>query len=66
MKYTPTDVAGVMIVDIRPHPDYRGFFLCSCADEFAECGLNSTVAQRNIFFKCTQGTLRGMGYWSGA
>src|ERR1700751_462244 len=61
MKYTPTDVARVTIVDIEPHRDYRGFFSCSfCADEFAECRLNSTVAQTNISFNYTQGTLRGL------
>ena len=26
MKYTPTDLAGVMIVDIEPDRDDRGFF----------------------------------------
>ena len=28
--------------------------------EFAECGPNSTVAQANISFNCTRGTLRGV------
>jgi dTDP-4-dehydrorhamnose 3,5-epimerase len=51
----------VTIVDIEPHRDYRGFFSCLfCADEFAECGLNSTVAQANISFNYTRGTLRSL------
>jgi dTDP-4-dehydrorhamnose 3,5-epimerase-like enzyme len=51
MKYTPTDVAGVTIVDIEPHRDYRGFFSHSfCADEFDECGLDSTAEQTNTSF----------------
>jgi hypothetical protein len=28
MKYTPTDVAALTIVDIDPHRDYRGFYSC--------------------------------------
>ena len=61
MQYTPTDVAGVTIVDIEPHRDYRGFFSCSfCADEFAECGPNSTVAQMNTSFNYTRGILRSL------
>ena len=40
MKYTPTDVAGVTIIDIEPHRDHRGFFSRSfCADEFAQSWL---------------------------
>ena len=61
MKYTPTDVAGVRIVDAEPHRDYRGFFSCwFCADDFAEYGLKSTVAQTNISFNYTRGTSYGL------
>lgn len=61
MKYTPTDVAGVTMVDIEPHRDNRGFFSRSfCANEFADYGLISAVAQTNISHNYARGTLRGM------
>jgi hypothetical protein len=28
MKYAPTDVAALTIVDIDPHRDYCGFYSC--------------------------------------
>jgi dTDP-4-dehydrorhamnose 3,5-epimerase len=61
VKYTETDVAGVMIVDIEPHADARGFFArLFCADEFARHGLDSHVAQMNMSFSRTCGTVRGL------
>ena len=59
MKYTPTAVAGVTIIDIEPHRDHRGFFSRSfCADEFLTYGLISEVAQTNLCFNYTRGTVR--------
>ncbi|WIM85739.1 dTDP-4-dehydrorhamnose 3,5-epimerase [Candidatus Mycobacterium wuenschmannii] len=61
MKYTPTDVDGVMIVDIEPHRDDRGFFSRSfCADEFQEFGLPPGVVQTSISYNYARGTLRGL------
>lgn len=61
MKYTPTGVAGVTIIDIEPHRDNRGFFSRSfCAGEFAEYGLLSSVARTNISYSYARGTVRGM------
>ncbi len=61
MKYTPTDVAGVMIVDIEPDRDDCGFLSRSfCSDEFDNHGLISTVAQTNISYSYARGTLRGL------
>lgn len=61
MKYTPTEVDGVVIVDIEPHRDTRGYFSRSfCAGEFAERGLDAAVAQTNISYNHTRGTLRGL------
>ena len=48
-KYTPTDSAGVTIVDI-----------CFCAGDFGECRLKSTVAQANISFNCIRATSHGL------
>lgn len=61
MKYTPTDVAGVMIVDIEPDRDDCGFLSRSfCSDEFDNHGLISAVAQMNISYSYARGTLRGL------
>jgi dTDP-4-dehydrorhamnose 3,5-epimerase len=61
VKYTPTDIDGVTVVDIEPHNDERGFFARSfCADEFAKHGLNPTVAQVNYAYNHARGTLRGL------
>jgi dTDP-4-dehydrorhamnose 3,5-epimerase len=61
MKYTPTDLAGVMIVDIEPDRDDRGFFSRSfCSDEFNSHGLTLPAAQTNISFNYARGTLRGL------
>jgi dTDP-4-dehydrorhamnose 3,5-epimerase len=61
VKYTATDVDGVVIVDIEPHHDARGFFSRSfCATEFAKHGLDAAVAQTNISYNRTRGTLRGL------
>jgi dTDP-4-dehydrorhamnose 3,5-epimerase len=61
VRYTPTDVDGVVIVDIEPHHDYRGFFARSfCEAEFAKYALASAVAQTNISFNRTRGTMRGL------
>ncbi len=61
MQYTPTDVAGVTIVDIEPDRDDRGFFSHSfCANEFAAYGLLPNVAQTCLSYNYARGTLRGM------
>jgi dTDP-4-dehydrorhamnose 3,5-epimerase len=61
VKYIETDVASVTIVDIEPYTDARGFFArLFCADEFAKHGLDSHVAQMNMSFNQTCGTLRGL------
>jgi dTDP-4-dehydrorhamnose 3,5-epimerase len=61
VKYTPTDVDGVTIVDLEPHRDDRGFVSRSfCAGEFAANGLSSSVVQTNISYNYTRGTLRGL------
>jgi dTDP-4-dehydrorhamnose 3,5-epimerase len=61
VRYMPTDVAGVMIIDIEPDRDDRGF--CSnifCSNEFAEHGLRFNVAQTSVSYNYARGTLRGI------
>jgi len=61
VKYMTTDVGGVVIVDIEPDRDDRGFFSpVFCADEFAESGLPSTFAQLKLAYSYARGTLRGI------
>lgn len=61
MKYTPTKVAGVTIIDLEPQRDHRGFSTRSfCAREFARHGLPLDVTHTNIFFNYTRGTVRGI------
>jgi dTDP-4-dehydrorhamnose 3,5-epimerase len=61
VKYSPTAVAGVTIIDIEPDRDHRGFVSrWFCADEFAEYGLIFDVSRTNVCFNYTRGTLRGL------
>lgn len=61
MKYTPTKVAGVTIIDLALRRDHRGFSSRSfCSRDFANHGLNFDVTQTNIFFNYTRGTVRGL------
>jgi dTDP-4-dehydrorhamnose 3,5-epimerase len=61
VKYMPTDVDGVTIIDIEPDRDDRGFFSnLFCADEFAEHGMLFNVTQTSVAYNYTRGTLRGL------
>jgi dTDP-4-dehydrorhamnose 3,5-epimerase len=61
VKYTPTDIAGVTIVDIEPNRDDRGFFShLFCANEFADYGLLSSVARMDVAYNYARGTMRGI------
>ncbi len=63
MKFTETALKGAYIIDIEPHRDERGFFARGwCANELAEHGLVSRIAQANISVNDKRGTLRGMHY----
>lgn len=63
MKFTPTAIPGVWVVDPEPHADERGFFarLWDPA-EFAARGLNPHLAQVSVSFNRSAGTVRGM-HW---
>lgn len=63
MKFLETPIAGAMIVELERLEDERGFFARSfCAEEFAEHGLEPAIAQANVSFNRSAGTLRGMHY----
>ncbi|MDT5226480.1 MAG: dTDP-4-dehydrorhamnose 3,5-epimerase [Mycobacterium sp.] len=61
MKYTPTDIGEVTVVDIEPDRDDRGFSShLFCAGEFAHYGLISSVARMDVAYNYARGTLRGI------
>ena len=61
MRYTPSAIAGVTIVDVEPHYDDRGFSSRAfCVNEFAEYGLISSVAQTRFSYNYKRGTVRGL------
>ena len=63
MKFTATEIPGVVVVEIEPLEDERGFFARGfCAEEFAAQGLTSAFVQTNIAFNAARGTLRGLHY----
>ena len=63
MKFSPTKLPGVWIVDLERHEDERGFFARSwCQREFEQRGLDARLVQCNISFNPKKGTLRGMHY----
>jgi dTDP-4-dehydrorhamnose 3,5-epimerase len=63
MKFSPTKLSGVWLVDLERHEDERGFFARSwCQSEFERHGLNPRLVQCNVSFNRKRGTLRGMHY----
>ena len=67
MRFTETEIAGVVIVDLEPIADDRGWFARSfCRDEFVAHGLDPTIVQCNVSVNRDAGTIRGMHYQVGA
>jgi dTDP-4-dehydrorhamnose 3,5-epimerase len=63
MIFTTTIIPGVIIIDLEPQQDQRGFFARTfCTEEFAAYGIRMTTAQCNISFNYRRGTVRGMHY----
>lgn len=63
MNFSPTPLAGSMLIELDPHRDERGFFARAfCREEFADQGLDPTVAQCNVSYSPRKLTLRGMHY----
>jgi len=66
VKFLPLPLAGAFRVELERHVDERGYFARTyCAREFAEAGLEPTVAQASISWNPRRGTLRGM-HWQAA
>ena len=61
MKFLPTKLPGIWIVDLEKHEDERGYFARSwCRSEFEKNGLNPNLVQCSVSFNHKKGTLRGM------
>ena len=63
MKLTPTAISGVVIIDLEPAHDDRGFFARSFDRAvFAEQGLFIEVVEMSVSFNQHLATLRGLHY----
>ena len=63
MIFTETKLQGAYVIDLDRKEDERGFFARAfCQQEFAAHGLKPVIAQANVAFNYTQGTLRGMHF----
>jgi dTDP-4-dehydrorhamnose 3,5-epimerase len=63
MRFEPTEIPGVLIVEAEPKFDERGFFCrLYCADEFANAGIDFTPVQINLSRNLAKGVLRGL-HW---
>jgi dTDP-4-dehydrorhamnose 3,5-epimerase len=63
MRFTETEIAGVVLVDAVSHADARGLFArLHCPEEFAAAGHPFDPAQTSLSRNPKAGTLRGMHY----
>jgi dTDP-4-dehydrorhamnose 3,5-epimerase len=63
MRFTPTAIDGVVVVDIDPMTDDRGSFArLHCPDEFAAAGFPFAPLQTSLSRNLRALTLRGMHY----
>jgi dTDP-4-dehydrorhamnose 3,5-epimerase len=61
MRFLPTDLAGVTIVEPDLHTDERGFFArLNCPEEFAAAGIAFEARQTSLSRNIARHTLRGM------
>ena len=63
MRFSETEMDGLIVVEMEPTDDERGWFSRSyCRNEFEQQGVDLTIAQMNHSFNTHKGTLRGMHY----
>jgi dTDP-4-dehydrorhamnose 3,5-epimerase len=63
MILNSTPLPGVLVIDLMPLVDERGFFAVGFSKAFfGKHGLNPNVEQVNLSYNKAQGTLRGMHY----
>jgi dTDP-4-dehydrorhamnose 3,5-epimerase len=63
MVLIPTPLPGVLVIELAPLIDDRGFLAVSFSRKvFGEHGLNPHIEQVNLSYNAVPGTLRGMHY----
>jgi len=63
MRFSQTELPGVMLLEQERHADERGYFARTwCAEELAAHGLPATLSQCSVSFNHRRGTLRGLHY----
>ena len=63
MRFQPTELPEVVVIELDRLEDDRGFFARSfCAAEFRRHGLVDRFVQANVSFNRRRGTLRGLHY----
>ena len=63
MRFVPSPLPGVYVIEPERHADERGYFARTwCAEELAAQGLESGLAQCSVSFNQRKGTLRGLHY----
>ena len=57
MIFTPTSLAGAMLIDVEPTADSRGLFARTfCAREFVARGLEPAIAQASVSVNASRGS----------
>jgi dTDP-4-dehydrorhamnose 3,5-epimerase len=63
MRFVPTPLHGVFVVELEPRTDERGSFSRAyCRREFADQGIDFTIAQANLAHTDRAGIVRGLHY----
>ena len=63
MRFVETALQGAYVIETEPKEDERGMFARAfCQREFRQRGLKEDVAQCNLSYNISKGTLRGMHY----
>ena len=63
MKFQTTTLPGVILIELEPHRDERGFLARSfCQEEFEREGLNTCWLQCNATLTRRKGMIRGLHY----
>jgi dTDP-4-dehydrorhamnose 3,5-epimerase len=63
LLFTETTLRGAFVIDLERREDSRGFFARAfCQQEFEAHGINPVIAQANIAFNRSKGTVRGMHF----
>lgn len=63
MRFEPTSIPGVVVVELEPHGDDRGYFArAHCPEEFSAAGCPFVPVQSSLSRNHAARTLRGMHY----